>query len=136
MITSSLMICADRIIRDATTNNISVINIIENIAPEGLPLFIQRFMIFALLDRNKEEDPSQIKCTVRIRISGNKLLERNLNVDFQDKERNRTIIDIGGLVIPTIGTLEASLLLQRRVLNKYTLIVKAPRRIDVTKQEA
>lgn len=136
MITSSLMICADRVIRDGTTNNISVINIIETISPEGLPLFIQRFMIFALLHRNKEEDPSQIQCTVRISIGSNKLLERKLNVDFQDKERNRTIIDIGGLVIPTNGTLEASLLLKRRVLNQFKFIVNAPRRIDVAKQEA
>ena len=136
MITSPLMVCADRVIRDAQTNNISVINIIEGITPEGLPLFIQRFMIFAFLERNIKEDPSQIKCKVRIKISGNKLLENVIVVDFKDKERNRLIYEIGGLVIPTNGTFEASLLLGRRVLNKYELIVQPPRRIDVAKQEA
>ena len=136
MITSSSMLCADRVIRDAETNSISVINILEEITPEGLPLFIPRVMIFALLHRNKEEDPSQIKCTLRIGIGDNKLLERELDIDFQDKGRNRTIINIGGLVISTNGILEASLFLEERLLNQFSFIVNAPRRIDVAKQEA
>ena len=136
MITSSLILCADRVIRDAETNNISIINILEEMTPEGLPLFIARVMIFALLHRDKEKDPSQIKCTLRIGIGDNRLLERELNVDFRDKGRNRTIINIGGLVISTSGILEASLFLEERLLNQFRFLVHAPRQIDVTKQEA
>ena len=130
------MLCADRVIRDAATNSISVINILEEITPEGLPLFIPRVMIFALLHRDKEEDPSQIKCTLRIGIGDNKLLERELDIDFQDKGRNRMIINIGGLVISTSGMLEISLFLEERLLNQFKFMVNVPRRIDVAKQEA
>jgi hypothetical protein len=136
MITSSLMLCADRVIRDAETNNISAIGILEEITPEGLPLFIPRVMIFALLHRDKEEDPSQIECTLRIIIGDNKLLERKLVVDFKDTGRNRTIINVGGLVISTNGMLEVSLFLEERLLNQFKFIVNPPRRIDVAKQEA
>jgi len=136
MITSSLMLCADRVIRDAETNNISAIGILEAITPEGLPMFIPRIMILAFLHRNKEEDPSKIKCTFRIEIGDNKLLEHELVVDFQDKERNRTIINVGGLAISTNGMLEVSLFLEERLLNQFKFIINAPRRIDVAKQEA
>lgn len=136
MITSSLMLCADRVIRDAETNNISVIGILEGITPEGLPLFVPRLMIFALLNRDKEEDPSQIKCTIRIGIGDSKILEHELDIDFQDKARNRTIVNIGGLVISTNGMLEVSLLLGKQLLNKFNFIVNEPRQIKVEKQEA
>ena len=130
------MLCADRVIRDAETNSISVINILEEITPEGLPLIIPRVTIFALLHRNKEEDPSLIKCTFRIGVGDNTLLEGELNVDFQDKERNRTIINIGGLVISTSGMLEVSLFLEERLLSQFKFMINLPRRIDVAKQEA
>jgi len=125
------MLCADRVIRDAQSNSISVINIFEEIKPEGLPLFISRFMVFVLLKRKTDEDPSKIRCKLRIAIGSNNLLEHVLNIDFQDKKRNRTIVNIGGLVIPSSGILETSIWLDERMLNTFQVEIREPRRTKV-----
>jgi hypothetical protein len=129
------MLCADRVIRDTETHNISVINIFEEMTPEGLPLLVPRITVFALLHRNKDEDPSQIKCRFRIEVGNNKLGEHEMSIDFQDKTRNRAVLTINGLLIPTSGVLLVSLLLEERLLNQCSFAVNTPRQINVTKQD-
>lgn len=130
MIRSSLMFCADSIIRDSETNTISAFSIIEEIAPEGLPLYLTRFTVFALLHRDTR-DRTVIKCTLRISIGDKILFEQPVKVNFQNKKRNRTIVNIRGLVIPDFGTLEISLLLDQNLLNKFETLVHEPRKPKV-----
>lgn len=130
MIRSSLMLCAQGVIRDAETNNISVFAIFENITPEGLPLLIPRFMVLAFLERD-DSDPSEIKCSLRITLGEETILEQVLDINFQDKKRNRTIINIGGLPVSKQGTLETSLWLANEMLNQYKIEVKEPRKPKV-----
>jgi len=134
MIKSSLMLCAEGIIRDAETNNISVFKIFENIIPEGLPLFFPRFMVLVFLDR-EDKDPSEIKCTLRIKLNQENLVEKVVSISFQNKKRNRIIANIGGLPIEKQGTLETSLWLGDKMLNKYKVVINEPRKTTVeTKQ--
>lgn len=130
MISSSLMFCADGIIRDANKNSISAFNIFEEVTPEGLPLIYPRFMVFALLHRDTG-DQTEIACTLRISIGGKTFFEKTFRVDFQDKKRNRTIVNIGGLVIPNFGTLETSLWLDQHLLNQFKFVVNKPRKPKV-----
>jgi len=134
MITSSMMICAERVIRDIQTNQISVINILEEMTPEGLPIFIQRLMIFAFLHREIKVDPEKITCIFRISTGSQKLFEHELDVHFQDKATNRSIVDIGGLVVPVTGVVEISLLLEETLLNKYSFRVNEPRQASKKQQ--
>ena len=133
MLTCSIMLCADRVIRDAQSNAISVINILEEITPEGLPIFIQRFMIYAFLHRDPESDPSKVRCQILITIGTNRLVEHDLEIDFQGKKNNRTIVDIGGLVIPASGRLETSLSYDGSKLNSFGFEIREPRSTKVAK---
>lgn len=130
MIRSSLMFCAEGITRDAETNAISAFTIIEEIAPEGLPLILTRFTVFALLHRDTG-DRTVINCTLRISIGNKILFEQPVKANFQDKKRNRTIVSIRGLVIPDFGTLEVSLWLRQNLLNKSEILVHEPRKPKV-----
>jgi len=134
MIRSSLMLCADGVIRDAETNNISVFKIFETITPEGLPLLIPRFMVLAFLERD-DSDPSEIKCSLQITLSEETILEQVLDINFQGKKRNRTIINIGGLPVRKQGTLETSLWLDNEKLNHYNIEVAEPRKPKVKIQQ-
>lgn len=134
MISSSLMLCAEGVIRDAETNNISVFKIFENITPEALPLLIPRFMVLAFLQRD-DSDPLKIKCTLRITLNEEKILEQALNINFQGKKRNRTIINIGGLPILKQGILGTSLWLDDDMLNQYKVVVQEPRKPKVETQQ-
>ncbi|MBA7578945.1 hypothetical protein ES708_20811 [subsurface metagenome] len=134
MIKSNVMLCADNVIRDAETDLISIVGIAEDIIPEGLPLFIPRFMILIFLQRD-DSDPSDIKCTLRITLNGDQLLEKTLTIGFKGKKRNRTIINIGGLPIAKQGILETSLWLDDKMLNQYKMVVKEPRKLKVEIQQ-
>lgn len=130
MIRSSLMLCANGVIRDAETNNISVFTIFENITPEGLPLLIPRFTVLAFLERD-DSDPSEIKCSLLITLNEETILKQALDINFQDKKRNRTIVNISGLPIAKQGTLETSLWFNDNMLNRYKVDIKEPRRPKV-----
>lgn len=122
MIISKLMLCAENVIRDAETNKISVFNIFEKIASPGFPLFIQKLLVFNRIERAKD-DPRQIDCELKIMNNDIELLKKPLRVDFQDRMRNRTIVDISGLTVPNPGILKVILSYAERDLNSYEIIV-------------
>ena len=132
MIKSDLMLCAQGVVRDAQTSTISVFNIMEEITPEGLPVLVQQFMVYARLLRDIENDPSTIECNLKMAIGDKILFEHVVNVSFQDKARNQMIINIAGLVIPIIGDLETSLWYSDNMINQYVVTIKEPRQPKVT----
>lgn len=119
---SKIVICAEGIIRDAQTNTISVFNMLEDVSAPGFPLFIQKFNAFFLLERTNDE-PQQINCIFRIENNGNSLMEMPVRSDFQNKLKNRLIININGLAIPNPGILRATLFHNERVLGNYEVAV-------------
>ena len=124
------MLCAEGIIRDTETNRISVFQIFEHITPEGLPLLFTHFKILVFIDR-EDKDPSEIKFNLRINLNKEKLLEKAVSVNFHDKKRNRTIINVGGLTIGNPGILQASIWLDDKMLNEYKVIINEPRKPKV-----
>ena len=50
MIQLKLLLCAQGVVRDADSNNVSAFNILESIQAAGFPMFIQQLDILALLD--------------------------------------------------------------------------------------
>ena len=134
MVTSDLMLCAQSVIRDAETSALSVVNILEDMVPEGLPLLVPRFMVYARLHRDIQKDPQTVECKIRVSITDKTLIEHTINIDFQDKAANRLVVDISGLVIPTVGELETTLWQDSRLLNKYVVNVREPRKPKVAVQ--
>ena len=122
MITCKLLVCAQAVVRDADTNNISVLNILEEIFGAGFPLFVQAMAVFALLERG-QDDPEKIDCTLRIMLGDNELATAKPAVNFDGKFRNRTIVRIEGMVLPGPGDMEVAFLAGKEVLNTYTVRV-------------
>lgn len=122
MIEAKLTLCAENIIRDAATNNISFINLIENINSPGFPLFIQKFMVFNLIERTGK-DSEQIDCELKIAINDKDLIKQPLSLNFQDKMKIRSIVDIDGLTIPNPGILRVILSYKEKSLGAYEISV-------------
>ena len=131
MLKCDLMLCAQGVIRDIQTHAISVFNIIEELIPEGLPVLLQQFMVYAHLWRDITNDPSSFECVLKIATSDKTLFEHTINIDFQDKAKNHTIINVSGLVIPSVGALETSLMYGDDLLNSYVIQVNEPRKAKI-----
>ncbi|MDD5681270.1 MAG: hypothetical protein PHI59_08545 [Candidatus Omnitrophica bacterium] len=126
MIKSTIMLCAEGIVRDTESNNISVFNILEQFTSEGFPLFIQKFYVFNYLERELA-DPSQIDCQVIITNNNAELASVPIHIDFLDKLRNRAIVTVNGLAILNPGRLTARMMLNGVELGSYKIDVVSSR---------
>lgn len=119
-----LSFVAEGIIRDATVNNISAYNILERFSSPGFPFLIPKLFFFSLLE--KESEPEN-KFSYNLLVKNNEqvLIEIPIESDFQDKNRNRQIVEIGGLVVPAPGKVDFTLYEGSKILCSYSIeIVK------------
>jgi len=123
MIHSKLMLFAENIIRDTQTNKISAINIIEELASPGFPLFMAGLNVLTLLEREKD-DAQTINFLLKLRLDENELAGLEVGADFQDKLRNRSIVTINGLVLPNPGILRAVLFLNEKEFALHEVSVR------------
>src|SRR5215216_1444185 len=98
MIRSTLAVCAESIVRDSETNNISVFNIIEELRAPGFPIVFPKLSTLFVLERDKE-DPSHVEGTVIIRLDEKELAQAAINGDFENTLRTRIILTAQGVVI-------------------------------------
>jgi hypothetical protein len=101
---SILCLAAEGVVRDAVTDVISIYNIMEQVTGEGFPLLIQKMVFLAVWQREPTE-ATLWTGDLRIRLDEKELFSHKTSLDFKDKLRNRSIITLGGLVLPGPGKL-------------------------------
>ncbi len=124
MIKIKFMLCALGVIQDVESNNISVFNIFEEFTPFGLPALIPEFSILAVFERDNN-DPQNIECSFRASLTGEQLLNQNLSVDFQGRNRTRAIVRVGGLPLPRPGKLVIEMA-HGELIHQYEIVVNSP----------
>src|SRR5262245_50706814 len=95
-------LAAEGIVHDSDTDALSLYNILEGVAAEGFPLLIQRMGAVALWTRSegeKERWPGKFSVT----LNGKELVQHAIEVNFRGTPRHRTIVRLGGLVVPGPG---------------------------------
>lgn len=120
MIRSQLCLVAESVIRDADTNNVSVINILEGITAEGFPVLVQRLAFFALLERDAS-DTEQTSGQFTTTFNGKTLQEVKIDLNFQGKLKNRVTVNVRGLIIPEPGIITFSLTLSTGATASYAV---------------
>jgi hypothetical protein len=104
MIRSRYLICAQRIIRDAVDNRISVIDIFDDFVAQGFPLVLPRTSIIWVLER-EAGDAQEVAGTVSVFLNDARLQDFNINTNFLDQTKARAILVVAGLVITGPGRL-------------------------------
>lgn len=118
-----LSFAAEGIIIDSRTKNTSVFNILESLSSPGFPLFIQRIFFFSLLSSESDTDKdAEVKLIVK--NNDQTLIEIPTRVNFQNNNRSRQIIEIGGMPIPAPGILNFCLMKETDELCSYTISVR------------
>ena len=108
MIKCQIALLARWIIRDVETNTISVFSIVEQINILAFPSLGFDMSFFAYL-RKDEADPKLLETKLQLRLDDELLFEVPIASDFGDKQANRIIVQIGGLLISKPGLLFAEL---------------------------
>jgi len=123
MIHSKLMLFAENIIRDTQTNKISAINIIEELASPGFPLFMAGLNVLTFLEREKDDEQT-INFLLKLRLNEDELAGLEVDADFQGKLRNRNIVTVSGLVLPNPGILKAVLFHNDKEFASHEVLVQ------------
>jgi len=126
MVRPKLCFVASGVTRDADTNAISAYNILEGIRAAGVPVFIQNVSFFVLWERDPTDNPNYAG-TFTAAIGGQTLVTNaGVVVNFGDKTKHRTIVNVNGMVVPTVGLLTLALVLDNGVRAEYTIAIEGP----------
>lgn len=107
MISALLFLCAEHTIRDAETNKVSAINILDGISAESFPALLPNLNVLMVLERDVEVDPDEFAGTFELLIGSQQLVSFPIKGTFTGKRRVRQFIGFGGLVLPAPGTILA-----------------------------
>ena len=105
MIKFITMIVAENIIQDVDTKRISLVNIIEDVASEGLPLTIPQLCILLITEREKNDD-TEYEFGLTIKLDDTILATSKPKAYFRDSIRHNLKITILGFIIPKPGRVE------------------------------
>jgi len=94
--------CED-VIRDAETDKVSLINIIEQINSIGFPALQAKMAVFIFIE--KEGDEKIIDGNIIIKNNDRVLFKNVVSLDFVPKDRIRVIFKINGVAIYEAGEL-------------------------------
>lgn len=107
---------------DARTNNLSLINLLQDINSPTFPVVLPKLALAVILDR-QENEQQQITTSIRMAIEETQLFDVPFQIDFQGRLRVRAVADMQGVLLPRPGVLKASLHYENAELGAWTLSV-------------
>ena len=132
MIRGKHFLCAEFVIRDAESNGISLINLLEQAVPQGFPALLPRLAVLLLLERDPG-DPNEITYTFKVRMDEDPpLFEQSVTSGFQGQLSTRQIMIVGGLPIPHPGKLRLTAATPTQTLGDYVIPIQPPNQPTVS----
>jgi hypothetical protein len=123
MITCKLAACANRIIVDAASNQVSIIDLLDEMASQSFPIVVPSVHCLFLLKR-EQADASEQVFRLEVRLEENVIFQTPITANFGENLINRSIVGFEGFVIPGIGTLCFELTLGGQVLASSSVLIK------------
>ncbi|MBV6493791.1 MAG: hypothetical protein LDLANPLL_01814 [Turneriella sp.] len=117
---------SERVIRDIGTNNISLINILENISAPRFPIAINQLFIYFQLAKTEdaEKDLQKIEnIQMQIFMDSEIINESTVAFDFFGRESATGIMNVGGLLLKKPGTLRFQFSLEGKFTESCDVIV-------------
>ena len=116
-----LFLVCEAAVVDRRTNNLSVINILNELTPTGFPLALSKVVLVAEFNREGKEKAPRV--VVRIKQGDAILLTESFTPDFQGRHRTRHLMEIHGLVLSQPLPVVFQLLRDSRQIAKHALAV-------------
>ncbi len=128
MIRSKYALVAETAIRDAETNNVSVIALLEQMQPAGFPFVLPMLTLVWALERDPE-DPPTVSAEFLFFLNEVQIHSFRMDLDFQNSMRARALLRIGGLVLAGPGLFKVSFRREGTEMAFYTIEITGHRTI-------
>lgn len=122
MYKTTLTVCASRIIHDATSNAVSIIDVFEEFNAPAFPFVIPVLSLLWILER-EESDSSTPVGHFRL-LQDQELGLYSSNLDFKGSLRTRSILVIRGFVIGHLSDLKIEFKLNDELITTLSLPIK------------
>lgn len=123
-ITCDVLLLSEEIIRDVVSNNISIINVIEEFRVFSYPFQKSKVKVAILLCRNdKSTESNRVELDLKFLNNGKQIAVTPFKVNFEGSLKHRVIMEIEGLLIPEEGHLELVLNFKGEVLRSYKIML-------------
>jgi hypothetical protein len=125
MIRHKIILCAQGVVVDKKSNNISIFNIIDEISPRSFPAIVARLTILSVLERDAD-DPNEFDSRLHIAIGDRTILDQIIHYSFENTLRTRNIIEFGGMPLPQPGLLTVTIFKDDTRLQEYQIQIIEP----------
>lgn len=120
-----VLLPCEAIIQDKDTNLTSLISIMDQITPAGIPFILSKLDVFMLFEK-LEGDKDKQEISIVIKINEIDLFSRKLKFDFQKKKKVKVNLHLRGFPINQIGVLHICVYIEEELLNCYDVNIIAP----------
>ncbi len=128
-----LAVAADRMILDAATNRLSIIQVYDDISATKFPAVVPRMHAVFAFERGPD-DPRQAKGSLTFTLGDKELFrDDSIVLNFEDAPRARFLAELSGLVLPGPGTLVVKLELQDGPSAEWPILVVSTGKPEVEK---
>src|SRR5262245_28644656 len=97
-----LAACAHSVVLDNRTNLVSIIEIYEDVTPSGYPVDLREIAVLFLVER-EPSDEAKLNCSFKVKHRESEIHSFPVDIDFQDKQRSRLVVNLHGLVVTAPG---------------------------------
>ena len=118
MYSCKFAMCAESVIIDRATNQLSIINLIEDMQAHGFPLGIPKLVAVFYLSREDGDNPSP-SVSLRLNATEESTDTFPVDVQFGEKLNNRIVTTLKGVVMPGPGTLRVSLIVDENEIGHW-----------------
>ncbi|WEK35146.1 MAG: hypothetical protein P0Y53_21870 [Candidatus Pseudobacter hemicellulosilyticus] len=121
MIRSTLLLCAEKAMRDADNDNLSVFNILDDVIAAGFPITLNRLSIVNFFSR-EDGDPEKVAVELNIFNNDQLIGEYQVKIDFRGRLKTRAIIQFGSFELAGPGITRFVIMdNERKQLSDYSI---------------
>ncbi len=121
----SLTVCETYIV-DSSSNNVSLINLIEEFNLPGLPTVIPKVTVVAQLERKSVEENDVVSLKIKANMNDIEIFDQPIKTDFMGKLKTRVFLEINGLPLNDCGVLKFLLVENGNQALEYSIDIKTP----------
>lgn len=114
-------IAAEGVVTDAATNIVSLHSLCEEFVTNMFPTNMPKVALCVTVEKEKG-DKALHQGVLKVYNNSTSLGEFPIQIDFQDKDRARTIVYIQGLVVPEPGRVKFSVRMKEKEICKWEVL--------------
>lgn len=116
-------VAANRVIVDSVTNQVSIVDLYEQLRTSSFPVLVPRMTLLFYVSR-ESGDPERQDLKLKCELAEKVIFEVNVHLDFKGEDSTRIVLGVDGLTLNEPGLLKAKLMAKDHELGVLDLLIQ------------